>query len=153
MCAGLPTELWSSWETERASDPSDGIDERSPNKKRSKVRRNRNPHPKTPPPTPTKKNVGGGGWGERRWFAGSRDQRIEKSRHGLISNFQGSAVWSTATAAGPFSLALHFRCSPPTPLSLRIYTPSPVAACFPTNFPFFVLLFFPGLRSALNKYI
>ncbi len=136
VCAGLPTELWSSWETERASDPSDGIDERSPNKKEAKFDGTETPTLKHLP-HPRQKMWEGWAGGGRRWFAGPRDQRIEKSRHGLISNFQGSAVWSTATAAGPFSLALHFRCSPPTPLSLRIYTPSPVAACFPTNFPFF----------------
>jgi hypothetical protein len=120
---------------ERASDPSDGINERSPNKKESKFDGTETPTLKHLPP-PAKKKLGGA-CGEGRWFAGPRDQRIEKSRHGLISNFQGSAVWSTATAAGHFSLALHFRCSPPTPLSLSIYTPSPEATCFCTNFPFF----------------
>jgi len=74
VCAGLPTELWSSGETERASDPSDEIDERSPNKKRSKVRRNRNPHPKTPP-HPAKKKIG------VRWKeGGSRVQGTNGSR-------------------------------------------------------------------------
>jgi hypothetical protein len=60
VCAGLPTELWSSGETERASDPSDEIDERSPNKKEAKFDGIENPTLKHLPPPP-KKKLGGGG--------------------------------------------------------------------------------------------